>query len=639
MRHTRVSKAREDNLKREMEAHIARCLLDRRYYYAAHLKVVSEQSKLVPFGQLFPTQAKIQDQIDSDREEGRPTRLIVLKSRRHRISTLVAANIFHACTFYENRRGYVVAHDVDTTQTLFRMHSVFYENLDAMVRPMKRFSNRKEMLFENPDAETRRVTPGLGSSITVRSASSGAKKISGSQGAAGVGRGDRIDMLHGSEVAFWPRGEETFRGFAQAVPDEPDTMVVIESTANGQGGFFYDTWWQAVHGEVDYTPIFIPWFEHPHYCASYVGRNRSEWLPTDDEFKRFQDYQGHLLTNEDSKAAKIGAMLGIDDEEERLVRNQGVGWDNLKWRRWCIRARCGGKTDIFHVEYPSTPEEAFIASGRPRFNNEKIRVFIDKVKSPETGVLTTADEHYDWQREAFQAPKELKFEPDKKGWIHIIEPPREDHSYIIGADASHGVGQDSAAFVVFDRTERRFVAYGKDPWLKPDKLARQMLFAGWHYNNAWLAPEYNGPGMLTTHTIVESGYPRMYYTQRYNTLQQSFTDHPGFHTDNRTRDMIIDRFDVALENESVDVPIKAILDEALTFVLDEKRNRADHLAGCHDDVLFAAMIALFVHNQVSADDVPIKEVPRQARGWRKTPPKVDDKIESQKDDDQLLLFL
>ncbi len=606
---------------------------------AAHLKVVNEQSQLVHFGQLFPTQAKIQDKIDSDRAEGRPSRLIVLKSRRHRISTLVAANIFHACTFYENKRGYIVAHDVDTTDALFKMHKTFYDGLDDMVRPMKRFSNRKEMLFENPDASTRSITPGLSSSITVRAASSGGKKVSGGQGAAGVGRGDRIDMLHGSEVAFWPRGEETFRGFAQAVPDEPDTLVVIESTANGQGGFFYETWWQAVHGEIDYTPIFIPWFEHPQYRASFVGRNRDEWLPTSDEFKRFEDYKGFMLSGQDSKASQVGSMLGIDDEEERLVRNQGVDWDCLKWRRWCIRARCGNKVEVFHVEYPSTPEEAFIASGRPRFNNEKVRVFIDKARDVETGSLVTSEETHDWQRESWRAPADLQWNPDRKGWIHIVEKPQENHSYVIGADASHGVGQDSASFVVFDRTERRFVAYGKDPWLKPDKLAKQIMYAGWYYNCAWLAPEYNGPGMLTTHAVVESGYPRLYYTQRYNTLQQQFTDHPGFHTDNRTRDMIIDRFDVAIENESVEIPIKAVLDECLTFVLDEKRNRADHLAGCHDDVLFAAMIALFVHNQVSVDDVVKKKTVAKSTGWSKSPPKIVDDLEKKDDDEQLNLWL
>ena len=99
----------EEQYNREFQAHLQRCLLDRRYYFASHLNVISEKSQLVPFGQLFPTQAKIQSVIDKDLEEGRPTRLIILKARRHRISTLMAANIFHGCVFNENKRGYIVA--------------------------------------------------------------------------------------------------------------------------------------------------------------------------------------------------------------------------------------------------------------------------------------------------------------------------------------------------------------------------------------------------------------------------------------------------------------------------------------------------------------------------------------------------
>tara|TARA_R100001163_G_scaffold36751_2_gene28121 strand:+ start:41 stop:352 length:312 start_codon:yes stop_codon:yes gene_type:complete len=103
--------------------------------------------------------------------------------------------------------------------------------------------------------------------------------------------------------------------------------------------------------------------------------------------------------------------------------------------------------------------------------------------------------------------------------------------------------------------------------------------------------------------------------------------------------MIIDRFDVAIENESVDIPIKAILDECLTFVLDDKKNRADHLAGCHDDVLFAAMIALFVHNQVSTDDVVRKKERPKRTGWSRTPPKIVEDLDKKETEEQLNLWL
>tara|TARA_R110000824_G_scaffold146297_1_gene315058 strand:- start:636 stop:2297 length:1662 start_codon:yes stop_codon:yes gene_type:complete len=553
----------------------------------------------------------------------------------------MAANIFHGCTFYDNKRGYVVAHDVDTTDTLFKMHKVFYENLDEAVTPMVRFSNKKELLFENPDSQQRKKNPGLRSSITVRAASSGGKRVSAEQGAAGVGRGDRIDYFHGSEVAFWPNGEETFTGFAQAVPEEPNTIISMESTANGMAGFFYEEWLRASSGDQDsYTPIFIPWFEHPHYRASYVSRTRPEWVPTDYELKSYEEYQGSVLANLDAQAEKIGAKLGLDDEEAMLSRRFGIGWDQLKWRRWCIKFRCSGKVANFHTEYPSFAEEAFAASGTPRFNNEKIRVLFDNCRIPTPGSVVPKDDTWQWETDAW-IPCDMSFDGQMKGWLNVIEPPREGHEYVIGADISHGLGRDYSALAVFDRTEKRFVAYSRDNDIKPDKVAEYMILAGMFYNWAFLVPEFNGPGVLTTHLIVKSNYPRLYYSQRFNTATQRYTDQPGFNTDQKTRGRIIDMFDVALENDAVEIPIKAILDETLTFVLDGRRGRADHLPGCHDDLLFAAMIAYFI-DDLAPMGTGQKEAEPSVLSWGHGPPRADEIIPSGDDirpEDIEMMFL
>ncbi len=590
----------------ELQKHLKRCLEDRRYYFASHLHRVSEKSSLVQFSDLFPTQKKVQDVIDRDLVEGRPTRLIILKSRRHGISTLLAANIFHGCTFHENKRGYIVAHDVDTTDTLFKMHKVFYGNLDEVVRPMMRLSNRKELLFENPDSTERRMNPGLRSSITVRAASSGGKRVSAEQGAAGAGRGDRIDFLHGSEVAFWPNGEETFVGFAQAVPEAPNTICALESTANGMAGFFYEEWLRATSGDQDaYTPIFIPWFEHPDYTAEFVSRTRPEWAAKPDDIKRFEEYQGCVLTGLDSQADRIATKLSLDREEEALIRNHDIDWNQVLWRRWCIKFKCRGKPEIFHVEYPSTDTEAFVSSGSPRFNNEKLRVWVNGCRLPTVGRLEVKTKGWDWTTEAWEVP-ELEYKLHRAGWLNVIEPPRKGHQYVIGADVSHGLGKDASAMAVYDRTEKRFVAYSRDADVKPDKLAERLALAGHFYNTAFIAPEFNGPGILTTHKLVTASYPKLYYSQRFNTAKQQYTDQPGFVTDQKTRGRIIDLFDVAIENDAFEIPIKAIIDECLTFVLDDRRGRADHLPGCHDDLLFAAMIANFV-DEMAPLDVKRKE--------------------------------
>jgi len=578
--------------------------------------VISEQSRRVRFGELFPTQAVVQDVIDHDMKEGRPTRLIILKSRRHRISTLMAANMFHGTTFHENKRAYVVAHDVDTTDTLFRMHKVFYENLDETVCPMLRLSNRKELLFENPDSGARRLRPGLRSSITVRAASSGGKRIGSEQGAAGVGRGDRIDMLHGSEVAFWPRGEETFAGFAQAVPEEPGTLVAMESTANGMAGFFYHEWLRATSGDADgYTPIFIPWFDHPQYTGSFISRTRPEWAPKEDDVKRFDEFRGALMADHRPTVESVAYKLKIDENEEDLIRRFNIGWDQLLWRRWAIRFRTR-TPEVFRVEYPSFPEEAFSSSGTPRFNNQKLKVWVDGATMPTQGELEAPDD-WCWQSANWEDVG-ISFRASMRGWLKMVDTPREGHEYVIGADVSHGIGRDSSALAVFDRTERRFVAYARDNDVKPDRFAEWLIMAGHYYNGAWIAPEFNGPGVLTCHLIVSSGYPRLYFSQRFNTATQKFTDQPGFLTDQKTRGRIIDMFDVAIENDAIEVPLRALLDECLTFVLDERKGRADHLPGCHDDLLFSAMIAFFVDQQTITGVAPKEEV-RQI-DWGPGPP-------------------
>ena len=56
----------------------------------------------------------------------------------------------------------------------------------------------------------------------------------------------------------------------QAVPHDPQTMVIIESTANGVGGEFHQQWLRAVRGESEFVPLFFPWWEHQEYRLAAV---------------------------------------------------------------------------------------------------------------------------------------------------------------------------------------------------------------------------------------------------------------------------------------------------------------------------------------------------------------------------------
>jgi hypothetical protein len=126
-----------------------------------------------------------------------------------------------------------------------------------------------------------------------------------------------------------------------AVPDDPSTIVCIESTANGKVGIgesFYRYWKDAESGRNTYIPIFLSWLDDPA-CV----RNPDE-----------------------AKDAPI------DQEERDLIKFFNASKAQLAWRRWCIYNRCGGYLETFFVEYPANPEEAFVATGNPAFIKEEL---------------------------------------------------------------------------------------------------------------------------------------------------------------------------------------------------------------------------------------------------------------------------
>ena len=116
------------------------------------------------------------------------------------------------------------------------------------MQPQRRALNAREFVFNDAEGH------GLNSSIRVMTA-----------GGKGVGRSETFQNLHLSEVAFWP-GDKlgTFTGLMQAVPDKPETMVIVESTANGFD-FFKDLWDAAVAERNDFIPVFCAWWELPEY--------------------------------------------------------------------------------------------------------------------------------------------------------------------------------------------------------------------------------------------------------------------------------------------------------------------------------------------------------------------------------------
>lgn len=340
-------------------------LKDSEKYMQRFLKIRTKSGSMVNF-KLNSSQKRLNDKINELKRDGKPVRIIILKARQMGFSTLTEGRIFFETATTKLTNSFIIAHKEEASTNLFNMSKLFYEELPLLLRPMKKASNAKELIFENPtpNLEEKQKAPGLRSKIKIDTA----KNLD-------AGRSSTIHNLHASEVAFWDNAETVMLGLMQAIPNTPNTMAVIESTANGVGGYFYDMWQKAKRGENDFVAMFFPWYEHDEY--------RME-VPKD---------------------------FTLTDEEKELKALYNLTDDQLVWRRWAIRNNCGGDVEQFKQEYPSNDEEAFMTSGRPRFNIPVLNKWYQQATTGERGNL----EYGVWQQED-KGPIEIwkKPEPGKR---------------------------------------------------------------------------------------------------------------------------------------------------------------------------------------------------------------------------------
>jgi len=139
-----------------------------------------------------------------------------------------------------NKNSYIIAHEGDASSNLFSMSKLYYDELPKIIKPMRSRNNQKALIFENPDKDgvENGADPGLRSKFTI-----------GTANVAEAGRSGTFHNVHISEAAFFPNPEKTVAALIQTVPDFLNTLVVLESTANGIGGFYHEKWMQAVNGD------------------------------------------------------------------------------------------------------------------------------------------------------------------------------------------------------------------------------------------------------------------------------------------------------------------------------------------------------------------------------------------------------
>ena len=475
---------------------------------------------------------------------GKPIRIIILKGRQEGISTVTEALMFQDAATRPNVKTLIVAHNSDATSNLFKMNKLFYDCLPRRMQPMRKNSNARELTFENPtkDRKAKARRPGLRSAIRCQTA-----------GGGGVGRSETLTNVHLSEYAFWPKNKkELLLGIMQSVPDDPNTMVVIESTANGYD-HFKELWDGAVSGENAWVPVFLPW---------YLEKGYRKAVPPGTEWT---------------------------EEEEALRRDFGLDDEQLQWRRWCIKTNCGGSVEEFRQEYPNTPAEAFLLSGTPFFDNQALAVR----QMHATGPITTGWFTYDEPEEQGEKPRNWKFVPAADGVVRIWKEPEKGVPYVLGGDTA-GDGSDCFTAHVLDNRTGEQVAELQQ---RQSEIlyARQVYCLGRYYNTALTAIEVNF-STYPVRKLEEWNYPHLYQRERFDTYTNVMVKAFGWQTSPATRPQMLAELHTVMEEAPEVIRSRWTLGEMIVFVYDKNR-KPQAAEGQHDDLVIAAAIAHMARTQ------------------------------------------
>ncbi len=123
------------------------------------------------------------------------------------------------------------------------------------------------------------------------------------------------------------------------------------------------------------------------------------------------------------------------------------------------------------------------------------------------------------------------------------------------------------------------------------------------YNNALLVVENANIGWDVVNTIIERGYPNLYYSPRsYGELNvdkwmakmESDNTVPGFTNSTRTRPLVISKTETYIRERTFTFRSKRLLEELRVFIWQNGKAQAQN--GYNDDLVMALGIGLFVRD-------------------------------------------
>lgn len=509
-------------------------------------------------------QSRLDAATKAAHEQGRPCRIIALKPRQKGSST-GSVGIGHVRLKAKRGRGLIAGGKHFQGANLFRILKTYadYDELDP--------KSCKVM-----DMEARYQSGSMMQRITLANGD--------------AGRSGTYQVLIVTEAAYLAEegvanADVVLDGLLKCVPMEPDTIIIVESTANGASGYFYDVWQGGITleefeaGKAGYVKIFSAWFEF-----------------------------------DDSRLDPASMGICSEDDYTNAEADYAEKWsldmEQVAWMRYAIKEECRGDFEKFQQDYPSDPESAFLRSGRCVFDaagmehQEKIVT----VRPREFGYLSYNEkaDRVQWVRTE-----------ERQGMGVRWETPRVGCRYLVSVDSASGADQtgsddpDSHSVLV-----HRAGYFQNGQWAEPAMVMRNILVPGnkplslccwwandvlieevWRMARYWQAlivPEENHDRGLIEALKLRGDvdiYQREVFNRRENTKMNAL----GWQTTVKTRPMIIEKLATTIR-EAGNGEIGQGYEVRCPWCIAQMKNfgtkpngRMEALVGHDDDVLSLAI--------------------------------------------------
>lgn len=608
-------------------------MCDAMYALKNYMFVKDEENVIRRFDPRLPQQLLFD--IISDLEmRGFSIELMILKARQLGMSTLVELLIAHRIIFSHGINAVIGSADQTKTRLMSNMLFLAYDMLPVWLRPV--FTSR---------VESDRGQLVFGHQMSGVSFQHGAQ-------ASGIARGTTPTLYHLSECASFSNPVEQIEAsLFKAVHASPHVFGVLESTGEGDKGWWPDTWRDSkskwAHGRSRLCPIFLPWFcgvgMYPNATFMRMHPIPSDWRPS-------ADTRTHVAKSE--LYVQSSPLL-----ERHLLKHQhSLGDTRPRWRMpldqqwwWEIeheQAKSKGIESIFLQEMAGDDEEALQRSVESVFGHDVISL-LDERRERHYEMFTISGQsiedtheidpaHYDYDAKRipvrYRSPvKEETYRweliplrsasaireddpSDADGVLFIYHHPTPGVSYSIGVDTSGGKGKDSTVVSVWtcgSRTQPdvQCAEFAASRVGHVEAFAFAMAIAAYYrttmergvtrWNEPYVSIEQVAAvGDTCQLQMKKMGYRNFHRMTRYDgkNVSKIGASKQGWYTFGWSRPLLTGNFVHSARNGWAEINSPWLIEEMKTFEVHHTstgKEKMEHEEGEHDDRIFAAAMAIF----------------------------------------------